>query len=189
MDDVVRTVEAYESAADAYTEKYLALSAADRYGRAFLDALDGGRVLDVGCGPGSDLPVLADAADEVVGLDITPSFLRAAKNRGFDPLVRGDMRTLPFAADTADGIWSSAAFLHVPRADAPATLDEFGRVLRPGGVAFISVKRRETGAPEGRSFTYYDPAAFRSLVADAGFDVIHHRTVDDWVSILARRRP
>lgn len=189
MDDVVRTVEAYESAADAYTEKYRSLSAAARYGREFLDALQGGRVLDVGCGPGSDLAVLADATDEVVGLDITPSFLRAAKTDGPGPLVRGDMRALPLGADTVDGIWSSASVLHVPRADAATTLAEFDRVLRPDGVAFLSVKRRENGAPDGRRFTYYDPEAFRSMVTNAGFDVVDHRTVDYWVSVLARARP
>lgn len=189
MNDVVRTLEAYESAADDYIEKYRSLSVAARYGEKFRDALQGGRVLDVGCGPGSDLAVLADAADEVVGLDITPSFLRAANDEGFGPLVRGDMRALPLGADTVDGIWSSASFLHVPRADAAATLDGFRRVLRPDGVAFLSVKRRETGAPGGRRFTYYDPEAFRSMVTDAGFDVVDHRTVDRWISVLARARP
>ncbi|MFC3959451.1 class I SAM-dependent methyltransferase [Halovivax cerinus] len=189
MDDVARTVGAYESAADAYAEKYLSQSAASRYGQAFLDHLDGGRVLDVGCGPGSDLAVLADAADEVVGLDITASFLRTAKGRGNGPLVRGDMRSLPLDADAVDGIWSSASFLHVPRADAAATLAEFGRVLRSDGVAFVSVKRRESGAPDGRNFTYYDPESFRTIVADAGFDVVSHRTIDHWISILARNRP
>lgn len=186
MDEVVRTVDAYESAADAYIDKYRSLSAAAQYGREFIDALDGERVLDVGCGPGADLPVLADAADEVIGLDVTASFLRAAKNRGFEPLVRGDMRALPLDADAVDGIWSSASFLHVPRDDAAATLEEFGRVLRPDGVAFASVKRRENGAPEGRNFTYYDPGTFRSLVAGAGFDVIDADTTETWVSLLVR---
>lgn len=189
MDDVVRTVEAYESAADRYTEKYRSLSGADQYGQRFLDAIGGGRVLDIGCGPGSDLPVLADVADEVIGLDITASFLRAANERELGPLVRGDMRRLPVRSGCVDGIWSSASFLHVPRADASATLREFARVLKYGGVAFCSVKRRQNGSPDGRHFTYYQPAEFRSMVVDAGFDVAQQRTTDYWVSILAHRRP
>lgn len=50
------------------------------------------------------------------------------------------MRLLPFANQSADGLWVSASFLHVPHADADSTLREFHRVLKPAGAMYLGVK-------------------------------------------------
>jgi len=190
MDEVRRTLEAYESGADAYVEKYLGESIADRYGDVFLAELDGDRILDVGCGPGPDLETFAGRGYDATGLDLTPSFLRAARDQVHDAaLARGDMRRLPFEAGSFDGVWSSASLLHVPRADAAAALREFRRVLAGGGVAFVSVKRGETPGsdPNGRHFEYYRERELRELLADTGLDPISSRTDTNWVSAVASR--
>lgn len=186
MDEVARTAEVYESDAASYAEKYLAESIAARYGDAFLDALEGPRVLDVGCGPGADLETFAGAGYDAVGLDVTPAFLRRAAERA--PVVRGDMRHLPFRDGSFDGVWSSASLLHVPRADVPGTLREFHRVLAPGGVAFVSAKSGEPAGrdPDERHVEYYDPAEIRTLLEGTGFDPETVRTDDNWVSAIAR---
>lgn len=188
MDDVSRTLEEYESEADAYVRKYRAESFADRYGGPFFDALTGSRLLDVGCGPGADISTFESAGYDVTGLDLTQSFLRAARDR--DPtasLVRGDMRRLPFGDGSVDGIWSAASFLHVPRSDATPTLREFRRVLRPAGVVFLSVKRAPTtpGESSDRHFEYYGPEAIGLIVRDAGFEPVVLETAENWVSVVA----
>lgn len=196
MDEVARTLDTYEGDAEAYVEKYLSMSALELYGEAFLDALDGERVLDLGCGPGVDTAVLANRGFDVVGLDVTPSFLRTARERLADAaagqsvdtvFVRGDMRSLPLASDTFDGIWGSGSFHHVPRAAAPATVDELRRVLRAGGHVFLSVKREPTGSEVAdRHFEYYDAAAFRELLESGGFEPTTVETSGPWVSVVAR---
>lgn len=190
MDEVRRTLDAYESDADAYVEKYLDASVAARYGDEFFDALDGDRILDVGCGPGPDLETFADRGYDVTGIDLTPSFLRAARDQVPDAaLARGDMRRLPFEAGSFDGVWASASLLHVPRADATAALREFRRVLDGNGVAFVSVKRGETPGsdPNGRHFEYYRERELRELLADAGLEPFSVRTETNWVSAVVRR--
>jgi SAM-dependent methyltransferase len=174
------------------------------------DPADPSRVLDVGCGPGWESAVFAEAGFETVPFDLTRSFLDRARERVPDgEPVRGDMRALPFADDGFDGLWACASLLHVPERDVPATLAEFERVLADGGVALVSLKA--AGGPgEGvdaspyeedrRHFERYDPDRARDLFETAGFEVVSVATDggdgagsgddtdagDDWVAVTAR---
>ncbi len=73
--------------------------------RALLEQLSrllpaaGGRVLDVGCGPGRYLSALAERGMHPVGVDLSlPLLLHARQLLAGVPLVRADMRSLPFRA-------------------------------------------------------------------------------------------
>ena len=196
MDEVERTLVTYEGNAETYAEKYLSESGLVEYGGPFLDYLDGGRVLDLGCGPGIDAAGFARRGLDVVGLDITESFLRRAREHFVEvtadcqaraSFVRGDMRSPPFMDGSFDGIWASGSFHHVPREQAPATAAELARVLREDGCAYISVKREPTGSEVAdRHFEFYEPGEFRALLADAGFDVEIIETTGPWIGAIAR---
>ncbi|HEV8264260.1 MAG TPA: class I SAM-dependent methyltransferase [Gemmatimonadales bacterium] len=56
----------------------------------------GERVLDLACGAGRHAAELERLGARVVGFDLSPSMLRRARARIRGPLVRGDMRALPF---------------------------------------------------------------------------------------------
>lgn len=193
MDEALRTANTYEANADAYTEKYRAGSVAADFGDRFVDALPGDRVLDLGCGPGSDATVFADYGLDVLGVDVTQSFLTAAREAVDGSFCRGDARQLPLTDGAVDGVWACASLHHVPRADLPAALAECRRVLAPDGALFCSVKRgdgagfeadTDHGGGDDRFFAYYGGAEFERLLADARLagDV----TADGrWVSALA----
>jgi ubiquinone/menaquinone biosynthesis C-methylase UbiE len=131
--NVVR--QGYDELGDAYA----AQRSGDGQGMdvlsAFLEAvLESARILDAGCGPGR--PVLSHLTDEAsaVGLDFSGEQLRLAAEHAPDAsLARGDMTALPFdegAFDAAVAFWS---LIHVPLADHETVIEEFARVLRPGG--------------------------------------------------------
>lgn len=88
------------------------------------------------------------------------------------------MRALGFADSTFDGLWVCASFLHIPREEALAALGGFRRVLRPGGLLYLSVKEGEgeiwRDYGEGRrSFTtFYHLEELRQLVEKAGFEIV-----------------
>lgn len=194
VDESRRTAETYEEHADAYREKYRAGSVAAHHGDRFFGALDGDRVLDVGCGPGSDATVFADRGYDVVGADVTQAFLQTARDDVEGVFCRADMRSLPFAADSFDGVWSSAALHHVPKADARDALAEFERVLRADGALFCSVKRGEGarfepdpdhGDGDDRFFAYYANEEFEAMLDDAGL-VGEVQAEGRWVKTLAR---
>jgi len=192
------TVATYQSVAEEYRERHADRSTVRALVEQFLDALDDAtegeraRVADVGCGPGWESATFAERGHEVVGVDLTPAFLRLARDEApAASFARMDMRSLGLATDAVDGLWACASFLHVPREDAPATVREFRRALRPGGVVCLSVKHGrgeregDTYAEDGRRFTLYRSEELRELVADAGFEV---ESVSDgeWIRLLAR---
>jgi SAM-dependent methyltransferase len=95
------------------------------------------RVLDVGCGAGHLLARVP--AGRRVGVDLAHVLLRRARGRlGANvALAQGDAVELPFLSDTFERVYCSEVLEHLP--DPPAALGEIRRVLKPGGVAVLSV--------------------------------------------------
>jgi phosphatidylethanolamine/phosphatidyl-N-methylethanolamine N-methyltransferase len=107
--------------------------------RAAIAAADriGGRILEVGVGTGISLPDY-DQKHRIVGIDLSEPMLRKAgeraatdRIRNLDGLVVMDAQRLGFEAGTFDVVIALYVITVVP--DPEATLDEFARVLRPGG--------------------------------------------------------
>ena len=96
-----------------------------------------GRVLDLGCGYGFHLALLAPEVGEVVAVDTDAERVEAARaairDRGFVNVrvLRWDGVTLPFETGSFDGVLCARSLSAVP--DHRRTLDEAVRVLRPGG--------------------------------------------------------
>jgi len=62
----------------------------------------GMRLLDVGCGPGRHLHALELRGARAIGLDLSASLLRRARQVSAAPLVRADMRWLPIRPASCD---------------------------------------------------------------------------------------
>ena len=97
----------------------------------------GGRILEVGVGTGLSLPDYAWSS-RIVGVDLSAPMLRKAKARvrehrltNVDGLAVLDARRLGFADAVFDVVIAQYVITVVPEPE--ATLDEFARVLRPGG--------------------------------------------------------
>jgi ubiquinone/menaquinone biosynthesis C-methylase UbiE len=90
-----------------------------------------GRVLEVGCGTGRNLPLYRSDAS-VVAIDPNIEALRAARRRSPTvPLVAARAEALPFRDGEFDTVVSSLVFCSV--ADPLRGLAEVRRVLAPGG--------------------------------------------------------
>jgi ubiquinone/menaquinone biosynthesis C-methylase UbiE len=95
------------------------------------------RVLDVGCGTGYLLRLLAaryPQAAELAGIDAAPSMIETAHRAADDPRLRftvGTAERLPYPDDVFDVIVSTTSFDHW--ADQLGGLRECARVLAPGG--------------------------------------------------------
>ncbi len=91
-----------------------------------------GRVLEVGCGTGRNLPLFGRDATLVVGLDPALDALRAARRRAPGvPLVVASAEALPFRDGSFDTLVSGLVFCSVP--DPMRGLAEVKRVLAADG--------------------------------------------------------
>src|SRR5882724_10239268 len=97
----------------------------------------GGRILEVGVGTGIALPDYA-RINRIVGIDISAPMLRKAQERvvaqglsNVECLAVMDAKHLALPDDSFDVVVAQYVITAVP--DPEATLDEFARVLKPGG--------------------------------------------------------
>lgn len=99
--------------------------------------------LELGCGNGKFCYWNRDRFQIVVGVDAAPLFAEEALD--VIPLVRGDVRRLPFADATFDKIFSIDLLEHLSADGIAPFFAEINRVLKPGGSVFIFSNTREMG--------------------------------------------
>lgn len=101
--------------------------------RALRENTFDGPTLDVGTGIGANLTALSSGA-QCVGSDISFSALSRAKRLG--PVTVADGAQLPFRSGTFGSALCTEVLEHVD--DPSAVLGEIARVLRPGGLLFVT---------------------------------------------------
>lgn len=113
------------------------------------------RLLELGFGAGRALALAAERTPggQVLGIDLSPTMVRAAARRnraarrsGHLALLRGDLGALPFAGRRFDKIWSIHTFYFWP--DPPRLLAELIGMLAPGGALAITMATGQS-APSG----------------------------------------
>jgi len=101
-------------------------------------------VLDLPCGWGRLHPYLVDRGLRVVGGDLSPLNLARHQAEHPAPLVRLDLRALPFRPGLADGVFCAFTSWGYFATDEENGLQlaEFARVLRPGAVLLLDLAGR-----------------------------------------------
>lgn len=103
-----------------------------------------GRVCDLGCGPGIMVPLVRERGGSFVGIDMAPAMVKEGEDLYADlPDVEfqvGNIESLDLPDASFDQVICMGVieYLESPR----KALAEIGRILRPGGVAVVSVSKR-----------------------------------------------
>ena len=102
-------------------------------------------VVDIGCGAGTLSMLWAELGHRVHGIDVNESLINLAreraKNAGFDIEFRlGTAESLPWGDASADICLAPELLEHVPNWE--NCLNEFSRILRPGGILFLSTTNK-----------------------------------------------
>jgi SAM-dependent methyltransferase len=157
----------------------------------------GCRVLEIGPGLGTDHAQFARAGARTYAVDLTESHLqltrqRFALERLETRLARGDAERLPFRDASFDVVYSFGVLHHTP--DTGRAVREVRRVLRPGGVAIVSLYHRHSafhwiatvlcrGVRHGELWT----RGYRRLLADVEVGA-RETDAQPLVQVLSRRQ-
>lgn len=156
-----------------------------------------GRVLSLGCGDGQFELLLAPWAEQVVGLDISPQGIEAAKRQAArQGIANVEFRCLSFSDlqwdDQFDTIICLAFLHHVPAGELPLLLQQCFSHLKPGGFFYSQdpnrrgVLRKMGRVVLGKNYDKYhtpderelDPDELAGQLQAAGFSPVKLRYID-----------
>ena len=164
--DTQTITKAYARWAPVYDLVFGAVFERGRHAAVAAAARVGGRLLEVGVGTGISLPLYSRDL-KIYGVDISEPMLRKAHERvaefgltNVEGLKVMDAEHLEFADASFDIIVAQYVITTVPNPE--ATLDEFARVLKPGG-EIILVSRVGAEAGLRRSLEHWFQPAARKL--------------------------
>ena len=104
------------------------------------DQFAGARLLEVGCGMGSDLLQFARGGAVCTAIDLTPRSIAITRERFAlygekANFMIADSERLPLSANSFDVVYSNGVLHHTP--DTAGAIREVHRVLKPGGIAKV----------------------------------------------------
>lgn len=141
-------------------------------------AANGLRVLEIGCGLGTDGAQFARAGAEYTGIDLTQAAIELARTRFEVSGLKGEFRVadaenLDFADESFDLVYSHGVLHHTP--DTARAVAEVHRVLRPGGRAVVMLYHR--GSYNYRvGIRVLRRAGAQLLKSESGIRLIHSLT-------------
>ena len=162
--------------------------------RDFIAALpSGGKVLDLGCGPGLFAAAMCENGLAVDATDASSEMVALARQHA-GVIAREERFEDLSARSVYDGVWANFSLLHAARKDMPDLLARIHAALKPSGQFHLSIK---TGTGEardrlGRFYTYYSRDEICELLATAGFTITKitpgrdkglDGSLSDWISV------
>lgn len=139
---------------------------------------EGARFLDVGCGKGDAMRLLASVGWQTEGVEFDPDAVAIARARGLN-VHQGELDGQRFAEGTFDAVQLSHVIEHLP--DPLATIRECHRILRKGGTLVMFTPNADglthklfgvdwMALDPPRHINIFTPASMVEMLGKAGFD-------------------
>jgi len=135
-----------------------------------------GVVADLGAGPGHVARHLRSSDVPTVAVDLAPAMAAVAYHGNHVPAAAGSLTALPLADRSLAAAVVFYAVIHLDDAGLAAAAGELARVLRPGGVALVSIHIGDEvrhidewhGETVDLDFRFLQPGALGRVLAGAG---------------------
>jgi ubiquinone/menaquinone biosynthesis C-methylase UbiE len=151
-------------------------------------------VLDVGCGYGFfELWAASNGVRHITGIDMTADDLATASRHVQSPNVvfrQGSAIEIPLENGSCDTVVSWEVIEHIPQNAEPTMFREVNRVLRSGGVFYLSTPNRTLRSILGDptywmiNHRHYSLRDFEELAPQVGFRVVKHAVKAGFGEIL-----
>ncbi len=199
-----RTIAHYDEHAEQLADSYHSADVGRLHARLLAAFPTHSTLLELGCGAGRETAFLLNNGFDIRGVDASAAMLSAARARHPELEERLHQTSLParlpFPDRSFDGVLALAVLMHLAPSVIVDTFVDVARLLRPGGVFFVSVPlaRDDVGTdsrdPKGRLFTMLTAAEWQNRLCQAGFETSDTHTDPDtlnrsgirWLSLIAR---
>ncbi|TGN41183.1 DUF3427 domain-containing protein [Marinobacter confluentis] len=147
------TLAYYDSNANAFVDSTFEVSMDELYQEFLPQVIDGGHILDAGCGSGRDALFFAQCGYRVSAFDGSKAVANLARQKTGLKVQHRSFEDIN-ESNTYDAVWACASLLHLPAADVPGAISRLWKALKPDGLLYVSFK---VGSGErvdkGRHFT------------------------------------
>lgn len=191
------TLEYYQHHADDFFNSTVNVDMGPLYTPFLERILQGGLILDAGCGSGRDSKAFLQQGYQVEAFDATAEMAKlASQHTGLS--VKQKTFSDVDAVNRYDGIWCCASLLHVSAAELPDATAKLARALKPGGIWYVSFKYGDgERVKDSRRFTDLNEQGLHALLAGlADITLVSHWITEDkrpdrsemWLNALLQKR-
>ena len=165
------TLDAYSQGAARYSQDWLDQPPpADMYALFATHLLPGGLSADIGCGNGRDAAWMAAHGYRVTGFEASPGLLAEARRLNPDLTFRAaTLPTLPEIDETFDNVVCETVIMHLPATSITLAVDNLLRILKPGGVLYLSwrvTEGEDQRQKDGRLYSAFEPTRVIDALSD-----------------------
>lgn len=140
----------------------------------FKKLLPKGKVIEIGCGTGNEARLLIEHGYEYTGIDVSKEMIKEAEklnlNAKFHNISAYDVDALD---EIYDGFWANLSLVHIPKNRTVEVLNKIRKVVRKGGIGYISLKVGELEGvdPKGRFVAHYSLPEFTKIIEETNFTI------------------
>jgi len=163
--------------------------APDNFFPRLVKKIGNGKVLDVGCGLGYLLSRVKLPAGLLYGMDVGPGALRVARSWvAGGNFCLGDATSIPYRPGSFDYLVCTEILEHLTVEQGAEAVKEYYRVLRPGGVALITVPNGKgvLGDYFSAHIRFFSFESFTTLIKEGGFEVISGKKFGLYIPLVSR---
>jgi SAM-dependent methyltransferase len=175
------TINSYNKTAENYFDKVKNFPILQELS-IFMDFIKpGGKILDLGCGPGHHAKIFVENGFSVVGIDLSSGMIKIAEREvpQADFFVM-DIQNLDLQENEYDGIWASASLFHIPKLLLVDVLQLLKKYLQDSGVLYLSLKEgvgeeiiadsRYEGVE--KFYAYYSEKEIQEILTNSGYKLL-----------------
>jgi SAM-dependent methyltransferase len=178
---------------DAIAESYLAARSGSHPGdiellQELIQRLPrGAKVLDAGCGAGIPVTRMLSQSFDVIGVDFSEEQIRLARKLVPETeFICRNIIGLDFPDESFDAICSYYTIIHVPREEHRGLLQNFHRILKPGGLVLLCMGAGDLSEGIEEDFfgtrmywSHFDAETSLRMLEDCRFHIIWSRIVTE----------
>lgn len=158
--------------------------------------INGGRILDAGCGSGRDSKAFISDGFKVTAIDASVELCKLAEEYIGQKVYNILFEDISFSQEY-DGIWACASLLHVENNHMSQVMKKISNALVSNGVIYASFKYGDGITLKGeRSFYNFTEETVKDIFNSAGIiieectissDVREGRGDEKWVNVIGRK--